>query len=279
MYPILAIISDIHVDLFTKDYLFDYYFNKEEHKEMILCIAGDIVTDTKPHVSEFKDYLLNVKKYFKHVVWVAGNHDLWGYNILGENTFDDQIINLNLDEHRIHYLRFDDTTVIDDIEFWGHTFWSKIEDPLAQIQIQSLKDYSNIFSDYNEPLSVYHTNLVNDRARSALNTFLNSPRDNQSYGANKRVVMTHFPLFRNKVPEYPNVFDIYYDNHMDYELVYLPQPDLYIFGHTHTPFDFDFMGARAICNPRGYPSQSPVPGIFEMKYVDFNNKSEYENSK
>lgn len=275
MYPKLAIISDVHVDLYQFDNLFAVHFNKPEHKEMILCLAGDISTDTSPDVEYFKQFAEKCAQYFKHVVFVLGNHDCWGHDLLGDNNIDHKMSAILNGNERIHYLTMDDTVVIDGIEFWGHTFWSKIESPLEQTQIQSLNDYRCIYSSNKEPLYVLHTNLINSRARNCLKNFLNSPNDNQAFGTNKRVVMTHFPLFREKIPEYPNVFDIYYNNHMDYELSYSPQPDVYIFGHTHTPFDFDFMGARVICNPRGYPSQSKS---FEMKYIDLNIKEDAKDS-
>ena len=44
-------------------------------------------------------------------------------------------------------------------------------------------------------------NSINQQARKALKKILNSPKDNQSYSVDKRVVMTHFPLFRENVQE------------------------------------------------------------------------------
>lgn len=272
MYPTLAIASDIHVDLYNNmvNSIFSD-FDKPEHKDMILCLAGDIFTDTKPELLYFKDFLIKCSQYFKHVVWVAGNHDLWGYNLFGDDSFDEQMVTLCDALGNVHYLTMDDTTIIDGIEFWGHTFWTKIENPVEQVQVQSLIDYQNIFSSNGEDLFVYNTNEVNRLARTHLKSFLNFPKNHKQWGVDKRVVMTHFPLFREKLPEYPNAFDVYYNNHMDYELAYIPQPDLYIYGHTHTAEDYDFMGARVICNPRGYPSQS---GNFKMKYFTFGEISE-----
>jgi len=275
-YPTLAITSDIHLDLYIPVYEPDFYsialeemFGDTKHQDMILCLAGDIFTDTKPSIDLIRHVLIQCKKYFKHVVWVAGNHDLWGYDILGQNSFDEQMINLNLEYGNIHYLTYEDTCIIDRVEFWGHTFWSKVESMASQTQIQSLKDYHNIHSENGEDLFVFHTNLINQRARAGLRRFLDSPKETQGYSVDKRVVMTHFPLFRNIPPEYPNPVDVYYNNHMDYDLAYMNQPDLYINGHTHDRYDHDFMGARVICHPRGYPSQGKD---YKLKYVDLNGE-------
>lgn len=271
MYPILAIISDLHVDMYKNmDDIFEL-FDKPDHKDMILCLAGDVFTDTSPTINQIENFLKKCANYFKHVVFVAGNHDLWGHNIIGDNSFDEQMINSNVIHSNIHYLTMDDTTIIDDIEFWGHTFWSKVDKGNEVIAIQGLGDYANIYSLHNNELYVHQTNEINANARNHLKGFLNWPRQHEYNTANKRVIMTHFPLFREHVQDNPSPVDVYFNNQMDYELAYLPQPDLYIYGHTHTAEDYDFMGARVICNPRGYPSQS---GNFKMKYFTFGEISE-----
>ena len=269
MYPILAITSDVHVDLYNNPHGLFMLLDKPEHKDMILCLAGDIVTDTKPEMADFKTFLCKCAKYFSHVVWVAGNHDLWGYDATGNNSFDEQVIALNLEHSNIHYLTMDDTVVIDGIEFWGHTFWTNVEKSNEVIAIQGLNDFQNIHSFDGNDFYVHQMNSINQQARKALKKFLTSPKDNQSYSVDKRVVMTHFPLFRENVQENPNPYDIYYDNHMDYELAYMPLPDLFIHGHTHNHYDYDFMGSRVVCHPRGYPSQSQG---YQLKYVDLNEK-------
>jgi len=45
------------------------------------------------------------------------------------------------------------------------------------------------------------------------------------------------------------------------EVIETDRPELWIHGHTHVACDYDIYGTRVVCNPRGYPSESPDGGF------------------
>lgn len=257
----LFVASDLHIDLEFNTFKFFEHCNDKENKNRIFVLAGDVLTDTFNGIPTIIDFLINSLKYFKCVVFTPGNHDLWGYNILGKDSFDTLFINelCKLPSEigdRIYYLEPNNTCLIDGIEFWGTTFWSKIDSPIEQMQIQRFNDFHAIKSLNNEDLSTTTTNIINSNNRKELKAFLNYDTDSLPYAVTHKVVVTHFPLIREHIPQYYNAADIYYNNHMEEFFLDNMAPDLVICGHTHTQHDFYFNDIRFVCNPRGYPSQS-----------------------
>lgn len=267
-YPEIVVASDLHIDLYKNPYEVFTWFDVPENKNRIFVLAGDLFTDTHKSQPDIAIFLQKCLSYFAHVVFVAGNHDFWGHSLVGEGCFDDLMVeSLSGHEDRIHYLTPENTCVIDGIEFWGCTFWTKIEHPLAQMQIQTLNDYQQIYSMGDEDLSVIFTNHINQIARNGAKRFLNSTMEET---AGKRVIVTHFPLFREKLPEYHNPVDEYYNNHMEMFFYEYPPVDLMIHGHTHNQYDYYFDNMRVVCHPRGYPSQSAG---YQLKVVDLNEQT------
>lgn len=257
----LFIASDLHVDLEVDIFTFFNHCNDIENKNRIFVLAGDVLTDTFEGIGTIIGFLVKSLEYFKCVVFTPGNHDLCGYNILGKDSFDNLFTNAlcNLPQEigdRIYYLEPNNTCLIDGIEFWGTTFWSKIDSPIEQMQIERINDYHTIKSINNEHLSCITTNLVNSNNRKELKSFLNYDIDLLPYTVTYKVVVTHFPLIREHTPERYSTFDIYYNNHMEEFFLDNMAPNLVICGHTHTHADFYFNDIRFVCNPRGYTTQS-----------------------
>lgn len=257
----LFVASDLHIDLEFNNYLFFDHCTDPENKNRIFVLAGDVLTDTFSGISTIVEFLVNSLDYFKCVVFTPGNHDLWGYNISGKDSFDNLFVNelykLPVEIfNRIYYLQPFNTCNINGIEFWGTTFWSRINNPLEQMQIQKINDFHAIKSINNEDLSITYTNIVNNNNRQELKKFLNLDTDMLPYTVTHKVVVTHFPLIREHVPERYSLFDIYYNNHMEEFFLANLAPSLAINGHSHTRCDFYFNGIRFVCNPRGYPTQS-----------------------
>ena len=147
----LFIASDLHVDLEVDIFTFFNHCNNIENKNRIFVLAGDVLTDTFEGIGTIIGFLVKSLEYFKCVVFTPGNHDLWGYNILGKDSFDNLFTNAlcNLPQEigdRIYYLEPNNTCLIDGIEFWGTTFWSKIDSPIEQMQIERINDYHTIKS-------------------------------------------------------------------------------------------------------------------------------------
>lgn len=248
----LVICSDLHDELYKNVFDFQKHFGDIANKDRVLIIAGDLFTNTHLCHSDISYFLSRCSKFFKHVIFVLGNHDCRSYNLIGEeNTLANELdISFKKEYPKISnvdVLDYDRVLIIDGVEFWGCTFWTKIDNPLTEIHIQSLGDYNEIFYKDNEPLTVYMTNHINALSRKALKEFLNNK------SGLPKVVITHFPLIRESAPYISSVFDDYYDNNLEYFLMDNPKPNIIVYGHTHDTYDFDFEGIRIICNPRGYP--------------------------
>lgn len=248
----IVICSDLHIEKYKSTFDFRLYFGDEANKNRILIVAGDIFTYTETCHPEIHYFLNKCSTFFKYVVFVLGNHDCRSYALVSnESTLAKDLDKMfqKADPHtqNVFVLEYDKSITLDGIEFWGCTFWTKIEDPLSQMQISCIGDYREIMYNDDEPLSIHLTNLINSESRKALKLFLNNG------SGLKKVVVSHFPLIRETLPEYPDPFDDYYDNHLEYFLMDNPKPNLIVYGHTHTAYDFEFEGIRIICNPRGYP--------------------------
>ncbi len=65
-------ISDIHIDFLENSRWF-YGLSKTDYKEDILILAGDITNKTSSFIRAF----VAIKKRFREVFYIPGNHDLW----------------------------------------------------------------------------------------------------------------------------------------------------------------------------------------------------------
>jgi Icc-related predicted phosphoesterase len=77
---------------------------------------------------------------------------------------------------------------------------------------------------------------------------------------NTDIVITHH------MPTYKAVHPIYVGDSLNRffvcdveDIITAAQPKLWVFGHTHHPFDFNIGQTRLYCNPLGYPSEGTNP--------------------
>ena len=76
-------ISDLHID-YEENRQWVYNLSQSEYKDDILVLAGD-VTDEIPLIEEV---LLFLKKCFREVLYVPGNHELWTFRNNGMNSLE-----------------------------------------------------------------------------------------------------------------------------------------------------------------------------------------------
>jgi Icc-related predicted phosphoesterase len=232
----------------------------------ILVLAGDIVPTASlifqqnhpdPTSTDFVDFFEIISFKYKHVIYIAGNHSLYGsqYNCIGN-------LKRALAEYtNIHVLDCESIT-LEGIDFYGGTCWTDFnkEDPETLLRApKTLMDFRVIKEGTGKflpstALKLHKQYLV------GLDKFLNTAK-------NKTVVVSHHS------PSHATINPIYKDQyHMNglfsSDLTeYMEGIDYFIYGHMHSGLDVVHGDCHVITNPRGYPHE-PSHRNFQMRYFD-----------
>lgn len=251
-------ISDLHIDQNAYGYTYD---NKpinvridsfidnlcELRNSDIIVIAGDIANDNV----QTKSTLRSLRRYYKHVIFVPGNHDHW---IIRKsfNTSEDRIRELvksNTDTG-VHIL-YGNTIEIDGIVFGGSTGWNDFRygiEVLGEDEKFVKKLWQHSWVD-----SKYCVGVDCESMNSEQNKILTN------IAKKSDVIITHFCPYSGSayIPErwrddvYTSFF--YFNNEMIIENN--ERVKTWIFGHTHDVVDYEYKGIRYVCNPHGYRTE------------------------
>lgn len=226
-----------------------------DDSETVLVLAGDI--DVGKQLVKYVDKLA---ARFKAVVYILGNHELYGHNI-------DLLYKYRSTSPNAYFL--DNSTVtIDDVEFIGTTLWTDMDgaSPLAMMNASAnMNDFNYIKQSTNWVRFTSDRWIrLNDMSREFLSRAIN--------GNKRQVVITHhapdFHMSRDN-PYANNSNDVYYYNRGLTDLIL--ESKLWIYGHCHHATDI-IIGddSRILSNPRGYDNGKPsnlVPGFNEEGIV------------
>ena len=220
----IQLISDLHLD-FHQDGGVALIEQVTATKADVLVIAGDIAEG--PHV---KDALQALCPHYRHVVYVRGNHELYG----GRFPKLTSIPNL-------HYLE-NDSVRIDGVRFLGTTLWFKKTEASARYQ-KAYADFHHI------PGFVPWVYEQHEKALKFLEAEL---REDD-------VLITHFMPFRDSIPaqfENSALNDFFYAGDDSDILIRSRQPRLVLHGHTHSAQAYQIGDMTVVCNPLGYPGEN-----------------------
>lgn len=221
-------------------------------KETTLILAGDIWHSLK--FLEFKNFswFAHVSKRFKYVIFVLGNHDLWGGNL----TLDYPKIRKELLAQKLNnvYLLQNDVLDLDGVRFVGATLWTNFNNgnPIVMQSSMNDKEYHwiKIGSLYKKlkPHDIYDAHI-----KSKNFIFTHAKKD---MSVNKVVVISHHaPSYQSIPPEYKNQAQ-YYNNFVYFsdldEQIYDSQIDYWFHGHTHNPIQYKIGETTVVNNARGY---------------------------
>lgn len=234
----LWILSDLHQD-FGK-------FDIEPPADAdVAILAGDVQND---------ELLMRLGERLP-TIYVAGNHDVYGYeyrhrlNALYEMSVRDGYPGLFFLEN--------DALVLNGVRFLGSTLWTDYDrgNPLAMdIARRSMNDHRKI-TWQKQP------NWLRFRPEEALKLHISSKKWlNQRFSEpfdGKTVVVTHHaPSERSVAPKFADqMLNHAYFSALDAEIEAW-RPSLWIHGHTHTNFRYKIGETDVICNPHGYPSEN-----------------------
>ena len=208
----------------------------------VLVIAGDLV-----EAREAKGVLEGLASRFAQVVFVNGNHELYGLSPVQAHGFLNRAKAPNL-----HWLN-QSTVTIEGVRFVGATLW--FPKPPPGVPIWSYNDFNEIQG---------FVPWAYDEHRAALD-FLRAelrPED---------VLVTHFfPLRESIHPNYRghplNCF--FWSGEEADRVVRERGPRLAICGHTHDSLRYKVGHTEVVCNPLGYVGSDLNPKFDERLIVE-----------
>lgn len=217
-----------------------------------LILGGDILCARHfkkdgPLRKVYDDFLQKCVKNFNEVLFIAGNHEAYGYNY--EGIWD--VLKENLPKG-IHLME-DSVIKIGDWNFIGSTFWTDFRNGNALEMMEA----SQCLNDYKVIRITHKYRKMN-------------PDD--TYGFHKKskqFLLDQLELLKNEkvwvlthhAPSYQSVHEKYkssgiangaYVSDLDDLILNHPQIKCWSHGHTHESMDYMIGDCRVVCNPRGY---------------------------
>jgi len=221
--------SDLHLE-------FGYLYLPEKAAD-VLVLAGDVFTahgfanvDSKKN--RYRKFLDHVSKNYKHVVYVGGNHELYGW----KNTNRSYLAAIRRELPANVHLLENEAVMLDGVRFAGGTLWTNFGGTeyhrnLAQLGMNDFRVFS-----------VFDALVWHNRTVHFLETL--EPYD-------RTVVVTHHaPSFLSVHPKYAgNALNTAYASNLEH----LMTAPVWVHGHMHDSSDYTVGKTRVLCNPRGYP--------------------------
>ena len=217
----------------------------------VLILGGDILCARHFRKGGFlkgayTDFLKKCADDFEWVLYIAGNHEAYGYNY--EETWD--VLKQSIPEG-VHLLE-NSVVKIKDWNFIGATLWTDFRNENA-LEMMEAKNY----------MSDYKVIRIGSNYRKL------NPEDTLGFHRkSKQFLIETLPLFKNQkvwvlthhAPSYQSVHPRYrtettngsYASNLDDLIFDNPQIRYWSHGHMHDNFDYMVGGCRIMCNPRGY---------------------------
>lgn len=215
---------------------------------------------------EYRDFLKRCSLQFKHVVYVAGNHEFYHGKWVG--SLND--LRNECSKYPNIYFMENDNKVIDDVLFVGASVWTDCNkgDPVTLYAIgDMMNDYRMIRNDELgfTKLRPAHTLSRHVKTLHYFKTVLGANSDKKTVvvGHHAPSIMSIHQMYHNdqlvNSAYYSDLSELILDN---------PQIVLWTHGHTHTPFDYKIGDTRVVCNPRGYKGHDASADDYELVYLD-----------
>lgn len=217
----------------------------------VLILGGDILCARHfkkdgPLKKVYNDFLKKCADNFDWVLYIAGNHEAFGYNY--EGTWD--VLKENLPEG-IHLME-NSVVKIADWVFLGATLWTDFRNENALEMMEA----SRFLNDYK-------TIRIGSNYRK-----MNPDDTLEFHKKSKQFLLDTLPMFKNQkvwvlthhAPSYQSIHPKYrtettngsYASNLDDLILDNPQIKYFSHGHTHSSFRYKIGECEVICNPRGY---------------------------
>ena len=258
----LDYISDLHIDWFRRenhlpipaiDHLVNTQYSDYDTNSHTLLIAGDISDD----INETADYLFSCRQFYKNILFVDGNHDVFGK----ERELIEKTVDLNETlkvDSNIYYLsyrdfEFEEGVVIGCNGWYDFNFTEHLTDPEECEEL-----WKNLPTRDVKSINFGNTN-VKEIAKSQAKQLDHRIK----YHAGKRItVVTHTPPHPMSVSWPKKAKDQFLftlsgafgSSEMTKVLnTHINNLNVWIHGHNHIRQNYDYKDVRIMSNPRGYP--------------------------
>lgn len=253
-------VSDLHLEFG------DHPVPVKDWADADVCIlAGDIITANylqlhrtdNPSI-KFQNKLIKLFQQlerYKHVIWVAGNHEFYNGHWIGTVP----TMRAFADKHAKNVQVFEnDCLNIDDIRFIGCTFWTNMNNrnPMDMMVAHgAMNDYYCVFKGSDPKytqVTPEDTVYAHEFSREYIDLVLPNNPDR------KVVMVTHHPATLQALnrKHSGNSLDPAFATNLDQWIIERPQIKAWISGHTHQPMDIMIGDCRCVSNPRGYKHES-----------------------
>lgn len=281
----ISICSDLHLEFGDLD--FD---NTESAQVLVLsgdiCVARDIaqrdpygVMGPEYRSNRYHDFFQRCSAGFKHVVYVAGNHEHYNHDFAKTIPHMKDVLSYLPNLHVMEK----DSLDIGDITFLAGTLWTDMnsEDPHT---LHSIRRYMNDFRcitnstrevSFRDQDGKFHTRVARFtpedtvEEHKAMLEFVKTAiaaRPDRQYV----VVGHHSPSRLSTAAQYADEHMVNgaYSSDLNEFILDHPQICLWTHGHTHHDFDYQIGGTRVVCNPRGYVGHEPRAADWQLLTVE-----------
>lgn len=229
----LQVASDLHLE-FHADLGRSFIEAMDPAGVDVLVLAGDIMT-ARP-LNSVRETLKRFADRYAQVIYVPGNHELWGSKSEGAITLlgnaAETLSNVSLLNNQVITCKGQ--------RFLGGPMWFPQWSPLRDYVATQMEDFKQIVD--------FDSWVVAENRK-----FQKFAEENLKLGD---VVLTHYlPSFKSVAPKYQGAStNEFFICEMDH-LIQEKKPSLWIHGHTHESMDYQLFDTRIVCNPFGYPRQ------------------------
>lgn len=249
----IRVLSDLHIEWSNNQFTLK---ELPTDSETTLILAGDIGggTDATVLIKEWS-------KRFKHIIYVAGNHEFYGHTL--------EITNVDIAKElqgipNVHYLSLETGTSVelDSVAFFGETFWTSLYDPsnpgaewFVRRYMNDLRYIKRVCPDTGADIP-FTTDYWKERFASAKQSLENVLKSNPDKSV---VVVTHHAP--SQMSSSMSRFDIRsldcaYFTDMSELILCNPNIKLWCHGHMHNSSHYYIGDTRVIANPFGYTGYS-----------------------
>jgi predicted phosphodiesterase len=228
------IMSDIHIENYSDDVKIEEFIKPSAD---ILILAGDIGRVNK--TNQFENFIKNLCKEFKVVLYVLGNHEFYKVDGCEDKTMNTVLSEIEKFSSQIPnlYILNRKSILIDDVCITGCTLWSQ----------------AVFVPKYIVKIPQFNTYQYNEHFKKDLAYIEKMIKYCESKNYKHLVVTHHSPTFKVFNTKKRTKFDTLYYSNLDY-LLHSKKVHTWVFGHVHMNFDFHtHNGTRLVSNQKGKP--------------------------
>lgn len=247
-------ISDLHLDFYNvpmDQFLVDI---RADGSADAIIIAGDL----GHHNHQSIDLLTQLSTRYPNVLFTIGNHDMYAAPFETSTQRVQQLRDFSSSISNLHFLDgtsvvIDSITIAGTCMSWDTSFYKQLTKGSVNLSFIN---------------TLYHSYMADSRRIITTPTwnpykFFASEYNKLAAIPQADIIVSHYapvipPGIPSRFAKSPSSTFFYFDG---LDQIQRLQPSHWIFGHTHTPYNFTAHGTNFLCNPLGYPGESTIAEI------------------